>query len=117
MNADTNKLILPIDEPWSCVAPVRLKAIYSLAAPREASRSAGVSVETLSPRETFVELVKATFNRRVVSAQRLERQFAVMTGLTGLVPLKRLTYPRSIDRLQEVREAVIGDLGREARID
>jgi hypothetical protein len=40
-----------------------------------------------------------------------------MAGLTGLVSLKKLTYPRSIDRLQEVREAVIGDLGREARID
>jgi hypothetical protein len=117
MNVDTNKLILPIGEPRRCVTPVLLKAIYSLAAPREASRSAGVSVETLSPRETFVELVKATFNRRVVGAQRLERQFAVMAGLTGLVPLKKLTYPRSIDRLQEVREAVIGDLGREARID
>jgi hypothetical protein len=117
MNVDTNKLILPIGEPRRCVTPVLLKAIYSLAAPREASRSAGVSVETLSLREAFVELVKATFNRRVVSAQRLERQFGVMAGLTGLVSLKKLTYPRSIDRLQEVREAVIGDLGREARID
>jgi hypothetical protein len=117
MNVDTNKLILPIDEPRRCVTPVPLKAIYSLAAPREASRSAGVRVETLSPRETFVELVKATFNRRVVSPQRLERQFGVMAGLTGLVSLKKLTYPRSIDRLQEVREAVIGDLGRDARID
>src|SRR5205814_151320 len=117
MNADTSKLILPIDEPRSCIAPVMLNAIYSLAAPRDASRSPGVSIETLSPRETFVALVKATFNRRLVSPRRLERQFGVMAGLTGRVSVKKLAYPRSIERLQEVREAVIADLDRDARID
>jgi hypothetical protein len=71
----------------------------------------------LTPREAFVDLVKGTFNRRLVSRQRLARQFGVMSRLAGRVPVRKLTYPRTIDRLQEVRRLVIADLAREARID
>ena len=49
MNADTDKLILPLDEHRSCASPVPLKAIYSLAVPRDACRTPSVSIETLSP--------------------------------------------------------------------
>jgi hypothetical protein len=110
MNADTNKLILPIDEHRRFTAPIALDAIYALAAPRDACRSPGVSIEMLPPREAFVELVKGTFNRRLVSQQRLERQFDFAAVLTNLIAVKRLSYPRAIDRLNEVREAVLADL-------
>jgi hypothetical protein len=110
MNADTHKLILQIDEHRRCASPVALRAIYSLTAPREASRRPSVSIETLSPREAFVELVKSTFNRRLVSPPRLERQFSVMAGLADRISVKKLTYPRAIDRLPEVREMVLADL-------
>jgi hypothetical protein len=75
-----------------------------------------VSIETLSPRQAFVELVKGTFNRRLVSPQRLERQFGAMAALADLLPVKTLTYPRAIGRLQEVRETVLADLSGDARI-
>jgi hypothetical protein len=117
MNAETAKLIVPIDEHQRCASPVALKAIYSLAAPREACRTPRASIETLTPREAFVDLVKGTFNRRLVSRQRLARQFSVMSSLAGRVPVRKLTYPRTIDRLHEVRRLVIADLAREARID
>ena len=110
MNADTDKLILPIEAHRSCASPVPLKAIYSLAAPRDACRRQSVSIEPLSPREAFVELVKSTFNRRLVNPQRLERQFGVMAGLTDVISVKKLAYPRAIDRLQEVRRMVLADL-------
>ena len=110
MNADTDKLILPIDAHRSCAYPVPLKAIYSLAAPRDACRRLRVSIEPLSPREAFVELVKSTFNRRLVNPQRLERQFGVMASLADVVSVKKLAYPRAIDRLQEVRRMVLADL-------
>jgi hypothetical protein len=115
MNPDTDKLILPLDEHRSCASPVALKAIYSLAVPGEACRSPNVSIETLSPREAFVELVRGTFNRRLVSPPRLERQFSAMTSLTDLISVKKLSYPRTIDRLHEVRRTVLADLAREAR--
>jgi hypothetical protein len=69
-----------------------------------------VSIEPLSPREAFVELVKSTFNRRLVNPQRLERQFGVMAGLADVISVKKLAYPRAIDRLQDVRRMVLADL-------
>jgi hypothetical protein len=116
MNADTDKLILPLDEHRRCARPVPLKAIYSLAAPRDGCRTPRVSVEMLTPREAFVELVKGTFNRRLVSPQRLARQFGAMSSLTMRVSMRKLTYPRTIDWLQEVQRVVIADLAHEARI-
>jgi hypothetical protein len=110
MNADTNKLILPIDEHRSCASPVALKAIYSLAAPRDTRRTCNVSIETLSPREAFVELVKSTFNRRLVTPERLERQFSMMASLADVIPVKKLAYPRAIDRLPDIRRLVLADL-------
>jgi hypothetical protein len=110
MNAGTDKLILPIDEHRSCASPVALSAIYSLAVPGDTCRRPNVSIETLSPREAFVELVKGTFNRRLVSPPRLERQFGVVASLTDVITVKKLSYPRTIDRLPEVRGAVLADL-------
>jgi hypothetical protein len=115
MNADTAKLILPLDEHRTCASPVALNAIYTLAVPREACRTASVSVETLSAREAFVELVRGTFNRRVVNPRRLETQFRVMARLTDRISVKKLSYPRTLDRLRDVRIAVLDDLARNAR--
>jgi len=116
MNAGTDKLILSLAEHQRCAGPVTLKAIYSLAAPRDACRTPGASIERLSPREAFVELVKGTFNRRLVSPQRLARQFGLMTSVAARIGVKRLTYPRTIDCLQEVRALVLADLARDAHV-
>jgi hypothetical protein len=110
MNRDTDKLVVPIDRDRRCECPVPLKAIYSLTAPRDACRSRSVRIETLSPRETFVALLKGTFNRRLVTPQRLERQFRVMASLSNQISVKTLTYPRSVERLPELRGTVLEDL-------
>jgi hypothetical protein len=113
MNPDTDKLILPIGEHRRQGRPVALEAIYALAAPRDACRTPCVRVENLSPREAFLELLKGTFNRRLTNQPRLARQFDFAARLTDLVAVKKLTYPRAIDRLPEVREAVRADLARD----
>jgi len=115
MNADSAKLILPVEGHRRYGRPIALDAIYALAAPRDACRTPCVSVERLSPREAFLGLLKGTFNRRLVDQPRLQRQFGFMARLADLVAVKRLTYPRAIDRLPEVREAVRADLARDAR--
>jgi hypothetical protein len=116
MNEDTDKLVLPLDEHRRCANPIRLDAIYSLAAPRDACRKPGVTIDTLSPREAFVELVKGTFNRRLVTPRRLRDQFRFVARLTDLLSVKKLTYPRAVDRLPEVRATVLADLARESRV-
>jgi hypothetical protein len=112
MNGGTDKHIVLLEEQSSCAIPVELKAIYSLAAPRDACRTTAASIEPLSRREAFVALVKGTFNRRVVSHERLARQFSAMAGLADLIPVKKLSYPRVLDRLPEVRDAVLADHAR-----
>ena len=113
MNAGTDKLILPINDQQRCDRPVTLKAIYSLAGPADMCRRPEVGIETLTPREAFVQLLRSTFNRYLVSSQRLERQFSLMTSLAGLMPVKKLSYPRAITGLEAVREMVIADLARD----
>jgi len=112
MNADTDKRVLRLEAHQHCGEPVVLRTIYAVAAPRDACRTPDVRIETLSPREAFVALVKGTFNRRLVSAERLERQFDLMAHLAGRVVVRTLAYPRAIDRLPDVRAAVLADLRR-----
>jgi hypothetical protein len=109
MNPETEKSIVPLDERRSCSTPVPLAAIYSLAAPRDSCRRNGATVEPLSPREAFVELVKSSFNRRLAGAQRMARQFDAMAQVADSVPVKKLVYPRQIDRLAEARAIVLAD--------
>jgi len=115
MRRDTDKRILPIEEHRRQGRPGALDAIYALAAPRDACRTPCVKVESLSPREAFLELLKGTFNRRLTNQPRLARQFGFAARMTDLVAVKKLTYPRAIDRLPEVREAVRADRAQDAR--
>jgi hypothetical protein len=112
MHTETDKRVLRLATHQSCSEPVMLKTIYAVAAPRDACRTPEVRIETLSPRDAFVALLKGTFNRRLVSAERLERQFGAMAALADRVVVKTLAYPRAIDRLTEVRAAVLADLER-----
>jgi hypothetical protein len=106
MNADTEKLILGLDPRMKETAPVALAAVYSLTTPDDTCSTEGVRVEELTRREAFVELVKGTFNRHLVSAERLARQFDAATRLSDRLPVARLSYPRSLDKLAEARESI-----------
>jgi hypothetical protein len=107
MNADTGKLIVPLDERQRCTRPVPVRAMYVLTPPPEAARETTVSSEPLSSRASFIELVRSTFNRRLAGARRMERQFAAAGRLIDALPLRRLTYPRRLDRLKEVHDIVL----------
>jgi len=106
MNADTEKLILGLDPGMNETAPVALAAVYSLASPDGGVAVNGVHIEELSRREALFELVKGTFNRHLVTADRLARQFDAAARLSDRLPVARLTYPRSLDSLTEIRDAL-----------
>ena len=113
MNPDSEKLILPLDRKRSCCTPAPIKAVYTLAAPHEVFPRKAIRFEPLSPRQAFLELVKNTFNRRIVDTGRLQRQLNVNARLVTLVPVRKLSFPRIWRQLRSVREAIISDLNRQ----
>ncbi len=112
MNPDSSKVILPLGPCRGCENPAPLAAIYAITPPEEPKRKAPVSIEALSARDSFLELVKHTFNYRLTQPARLARQFAAGTRLVAQMPVRRLAYPRVLKQLPEVRQAVIEDLER-----
>ena len=114
MNAGTDKLILPLASHQRCDVAVPVSAFFLLTAPRDACRRRDVSIEPLSRRDGFMRLLGATFNRRVVRRSRLLRQFAAMTAIADRVGVSELSYPRALNRLDEVRDAVVASTIRSA---
>jgi hypothetical protein len=110
MNSETKKLILPLDRTRSSVAPVPLRAIYALVPPREVFRKQRIRFKELSPRESFLELVRNTFNRRLVNSDRLERQFNETARVVSAMRVKKVSYPRVLAQLPTVRDAILADL-------
>jgi len=106
MNADTEKLVLRVDPSMKETGPVALTSVYLLLSPDETVAADGMYVQELSRREAFFELVKGTFNRHVVSADRLARQFAAAAHLSQRLPIAKLHYPRSLDRMAEACELI-----------
>jgi hypothetical protein len=106
MNPFTRKLIIPLDPELYHPQPVALKAIFVLRGKPAKSPGRKITIRALGSRQAFLELVRNSFNSLVDEPQRIRRQFHQATRLTAAVPVKSLTYPRSISRLFEVVEAV-----------
>lgn len=110
MNSGSKKLILPLDHTRSSIDPVPLRAIYALLPPRPAGRGRAIRIAALPPREGFIELVKNTFNYRIVNPARLERQFEAATRVVSIMAVQKVAYPRILAQLPAVRDALLADL-------
>lgn len=111
MHPDTAKLVLPLRQAERTQRPARLRAIYVIDGPRRRSARA-ISIAQLSPGTAVVELVRASFNLVIDSPDREQRRFAIASELARAVPVKRLTYPRSLAALPRVCHAIERDLRR-----
>ncbi len=109
MHRDTAKMIVPIRSHETVNQAVRLRAFYVLARPTRGQRSS-IQLETLSPGDAVVELVRASFNLVVTSPERERIRFARASEIARLIPVKRLTYPRSLAALRNVCDLVMRDL-------
>jgi hypothetical protein len=110
MNSGTQKLIIALNSDRICNAPVPLQAIYALVPPAQVASHGAVRFRSLSPRESFVTLVRNTFNYVILDSDRLRRQFIEATGLATTVPVKEISYPRLAGALPAVRDAILSDL-------
>jgi hypothetical protein len=107
MNEMTQKQVITVS--GECLEPMPLRAIYAVAPPHENRRQRRIHIETMSPREAFLALVANTSNYRIVHSQRLQRQVSEIAQLLCSIQVQKLSYPRSLARLPEVREAILAD--------
>jgi hypothetical protein len=113
MNNGTSKLVLPLGARQSVRRALPLRALYVLSDPRSGEGrpgSARVTIESLSGREAFLEVVRAAFNLLVLKKARLTNQFEFAGRLIAGVPIRRLAYPRKLSLLPVVCDAVLADL-------
>lgn len=110
MNSASQKLVLPLGPALVSPAPIPLRALYVLGAPRTSPRRQPICISTLSSRESFLELVKNTFNYRVVNPDRLQRQFKQTAQVVEAMAVKRVSYPRILAQIAAVRDEILADL-------
>ncbi len=112
MNKETRKLVISLGQDgkgfWR--EPCPLRAIYVLTPPGDSPRSGRITLQRLSPRRAFVEMLKGTFNAAIIEPARLKRQFALAARLARRLPVRSLSFPRSLALLPAVREAILSDL-------
>jgi len=73
---------------------------------------APIHVEPIPPQQALIELVRESFLSTVLEKAGLHRErFARLVSLVGHTPMARLVYPSGLDRLPEVRQAILVDMG------
>jgi hypothetical protein len=108
MNPEAEKLICPLEDGEVSDGPVPMHGFFVLDRPGD--DRTGVSVAPLSASESLLEIVGATFNARLRSPDRLKRQFLAAEQWSGSLPVRRLTYPRTLEMLDEVRQIVVEEV-------
>jgi len=110
MNNLTSKLILPLNRHQFTQTPAPLRSIYVLTPPAAGLRLKKATIRRLSQRRAFLSMLRNTFNTKITESERLKRQFTFFTQIVSKVPIKTLSYPRSLKSLPLVREAILEDL-------
>jgi hypothetical protein len=91
---------------------VPLRALYVLRPPASSRVSRPVTIRPLTQRQACLDLIANTFNTIITDPARSARQFAWAAQLAGMVPVKSLSYPRSLACIPAVLAAICKDLGR-----
>ena len=108
MNPYTSKFIVPLSGDFSFRSSVPLAAIYVLADP--AIERQVITIDQLSPHEACVELLRNTFNRKVVEPLRNRQLLTLYSDLARRVPVRSLAYPRRLAMLPDVVNSILEDV-------
>ena len=109
MNPKTQKLIIPLDNNCVSADAAILATIYVLAPPDEVA-GRDIRIVSISQREAFVMLLGSAFNYVIMDPKRLRRLFEATQALANATIVKKLCYPRTLESLPLVREAILADL-------
>jgi hypothetical protein len=93
-----------------CNEPQPLKCVYALGELSETQKGDDIVIEALSPRESIMELVKCAFRLDITDRDMLKRQLRFLKKVVSTVSVRRLIFPRNLQLLPAIREAIITDL-------
>ena len=110
MNPQTQKLIVPLSRDCACHVAIPFAGFYVLPSPEEMSLGSNIHIRALSRKEAFLRLLGSAFNISDLHPHRLQRQFETTEALANSIVVKRLSYPRELEYLPQVREAILSDL-------
>ena len=108
MNPDSDKIMIALAAHEAHDRPVPMHGFVVLDEPD--TPGGNVQLETLSPHQSLLALVAATFNDRLRAADRLQRQFWSSTEWADRLPASRAKYPRTLAALTQVQQAIVRDL-------
>jgi len=108
----TNKLRLAIEsKPGAyCVEPHPFRRLYDIAAPSKAKGGIDIIIESLSPKESFMALVRCAFRLDITDHAMLKRQFHFLERVASRVSVRRLIFPKDFNLFPDVREVILNDL-------
>jgi hypothetical protein len=110
MNPQTQKLIVPLGRDRACRVAIPFAAFYVLPSPNVIPVACNVRIRTLNRKEAFLRLLGGAFNTSIRHPRRLRRQFEATEALANAIVVKELSYPRELEILPQVREAILSDL-------
>jgi hypothetical protein len=84
--------------------PEPLRALYLLVV------GTTLEIDAVPERDAFMALVRASFQLHLDDEARSRGLFERIGALLDAVPVRRLSYPRELDRLGAVREALLADV-------
>jgi hypothetical protein len=111
MNPLTRKTIIRLAPEQFYRDEAPLECLYVLASPSARASQSAVEIGEISRQDAFIALCKAAFNSDESKSERLKRQFSYASQIVSSVPIKRLSFGDGIDSLDDVRNAVLSDVG------
>ena len=109
MTPGTAKLVLPIPRAMAVRRPLPLRTLYVLAKGRS------VRVLPVTPGAACLEILRDAFNTVWLDRPRLARQFQFARRLARTVNVRRVSYPRRLAALDQVRDAILRDCAENPR--
>ena len=109
------KLALQVDGLWAnvCEEPLPLRTLYLLTGD-EPVKSDKVVFSTLDPKDAPRHLLRHSFVIPKYYKEFLNRQFSMLCQLTSSIPVQFLAFPRDVDQLPQVVDAILEHESREA---
>jgi hypothetical protein len=106
------QLKLDRDEQWCPPKPERLPLLAFYVLGDDPPEAENIVLRPLSPRESTAELVSHTVAWTLFAPDLLTRHLEFCASAAQAVPVRELSYPKRIELLPEVGEAIRADLER-----